>query len=73
VLAGKVVSGARIAGYADFLWAEKRSPRQPNEARARERTQKLLREKLAAADLERLLAEGAAMSEDEARRLALDE
>ena len=47
--------------------------RQPNEARARERLHALLREKLAADELERLLAEGANMSEDDACRLALED
>jgi predicted ATPase/DNA-binding winged helix-turn-helix (wHTH) protein len=73
VLAGKILDGARIAGYADFVWATKQSPRQVNEARARERVQNLLRERLSHAELDRLLAEGAKMSENEACLLALEE
>ena len=72
-LAGKLANAARLAGYADSAHAAKEASRQPNEARARDRLQALLREKLAADELERLLAEGARMSEDEACRLALED
>ena len=72
-LAGKVANAARLAGFADSAFAAKESSRQPNEARARDRLQVLLGEKLASDELERLLAEGAKMSEDEACRLALEE
>ncbi len=70
--AGKTVNAARIAGYADSARATKGVARQPNEARARDRIQTLLAETLDPDGLLRLLAEGAAMSEDEAVRLALD-
>jgi hypothetical protein len=53
-------------------FAAKETSRQPNEARARDRLEALLREKLTPEELERLLAEGAKMSEDEACRLALE-
>jgi tetratricopeptide (TPR) repeat protein len=72
-LAGKVANAARVAGYADSIFAAKRTSRQFNEARAHVRVQALLREKLVPDELERLLAEGAKMSEDEACRLALEE
>ena len=72
-LADKVANAARLAGYADATHAAKDAPRQPNEARARDRLQGLLRENLSPDELERLLAEGARMSEDEACRLALEE
>jgi tetratricopeptide (TPR) repeat protein len=72
-LAGKVANAARVAGYADSILAAKRTSRQFNEARAHVRVQALLREKLVPDELERLLAEGAKMSEDEACRLALEE
>jgi predicted ATPase/DNA-binding winged helix-turn-helix (wHTH) protein len=72
-LAHKFANAARLAGYADSAVVEKQSPRQPNEARAHARLQALLREKLAADELERLLAEGATMTEDEACRLALED
>jgi predicted ATPase/DNA-binding winged helix-turn-helix (wHTH) protein len=72
-LAGKLANAARLAGYADSAVVEKQSPRQPNEARAYARLQTLLREKLAPDELERLLSEGAKMSDDEACRLALED
>ena len=72
-LVGKVANAARVAGFADSIFVAKEISRQPNEARARDRLQALLTEKLAAAELERLLAEGAKMTEDEACRLALEE
>jgi predicted ATPase/DNA-binding winged helix-turn-helix (wHTH) protein len=72
-LAGKVASAARIAGYADSAFAVKGSSREPNEARARERLQAMLRDKLDPGELTRLLAEGVKMSEDQACRLALEE
>jgi predicted ATPase len=72
-LADKVSNAARIAGYADSIHTAKKSTRQPNEARARERLQALLREKLDRNELDRLLAEGAKLSEDDACRLALEE
>ena len=49
------------------------TPRQSNEARARTRLLALLTEKLAAGELERLLAEGTKMSQDKACRLALED
>ncbi|HEX9302513.1 MAG TPA: hypothetical protein VF959_09215, partial [Casimicrobiaceae bacterium] len=72
-LAGQTASGARLAGYSDAAYAAKATPREANEARARDRLQALLRERLDESELERLLAEGATMSEDEACRLALEE
>jgi tetratricopeptide (TPR) repeat protein len=72
-LAEKTASAARLAGYADAAYAAKATPRQANETRARDRLQTLLRERLSVDELERLLAEGAAMNEDDACRLALEE
>ena len=71
-LAGKPAIAACLAGHSDSMFAAKETSRQPNEARARGRLQSLLREKLAPGEFERLLAEGAKMSEDEACRLALE-
>jgi predicted ATPase len=71
-LAGKVSNAARLAGYTDAIYAAKESTRHPNETRARERLQRLLSEKLSRTELERLLDEGAKLSEDEACRLALE-
>jgi predicted ATPase/DNA-binding winged helix-turn-helix (wHTH) protein len=72
-LAGKRVNAARLAGFADSAYTAKEGVRQPNEARARNRLQALLCEQLTPKELERLLAEGARMSEDEACRMALEE
>ena len=72
-LADNIANAARLAGFTDSTYAAKESPRQPNEARARARLQGLLHEKFAADQLERLFAEGAKMSEDEACRIALEE
>lgn len=72
-LAGNMANAARVAGYADSIRAAKDSTREPNEARARNRLQAVLQEKLAPKELERLLAEGATMTEDEAYRLALED
>ena len=72
-LAGKIADAARLAGNVDSMYLAKEASRGPNEVRARERLRGLLREKLAPDQLKRLFAEGAAMSEDEACRLALHE
>ena len=72
-LAGNVASAARVAGFTDSTFAAKETSRQPNEARARDRLQALLRDKISLDELERLLAEGTKMSEDEACRLALED
>ncbi|HWZ72767.1 MAG TPA: winged helix-turn-helix domain-containing protein [Casimicrobiaceae bacterium] len=72
-LVGKVADAARLAGYMDSTFAAKGQPRQPNEARARDRLRTLLQETLTAGELQRLLAEGAKMTEDEACSLALEE
>jgi tetratricopeptide (TPR) repeat protein len=72
-LAGKATDAARLAGYLDAIRAARQASRQPNEARARDRLAVLLREKLPAGELDRLLAEGATLSEGEACRLALEE
>ena len=69
--AGNVAHAARLAGHEDAALAARDTRRQPNEARARSSLEALLRERLAPAELERLLAEGAKMSEDEASRRAL--
>jgi predicted ATPase/DNA-binding winged helix-turn-helix (wHTH) protein len=71
-LVGRIADAARLAGFADSAHAARGAAREPNEARARERLQRLLREKLESDALERLRAEGANMSEEEACRLALE-
>ena len=72
-LVGKVVSAARLAGFADAAYAAREMVRQPNEARAHDRLHALLRNTLAADEVERLLSEGAKLTEDEACQLALAE
>jgi tetratricopeptide (TPR) repeat protein len=72
-LAKKVAHAARLAGYVDAIRTVRLAARQPNEARARNRLQAVLNEQLDHLELERLLAEGAKMSEDEVCRLALEE
>ena len=71
-LAGNFESAARLAGYADRAFAAKSSEREPNEARARAKVDALLREHVDAAELARLLAAGAAMSEGAACAMALE-
>jgi tetratricopeptide (TPR) repeat protein len=72
-LAGKLAEASRLAGFSDYGWTRRQAIRQPNEVRARDRLQSLLRERFSADELERLFANGAAMSEAEACRLALDD
>ncbi len=72
-LAAKFVDAARLAGFVDSAHTAKEAIRQPNEARARNRLHALLSEKLRPDELERLLGEGAKMTEDEACRLALED
>jgi tetratricopeptide (TPR) repeat protein len=72
-LAGKLSDAARLAGYAEHTFVAKQAARHPIDMRHRKLLDELLREKLAPDELERLLAEGARMTEDEAYRLALEE
>jgi hypothetical protein len=72
-LAGNLANAARIAGFVDAAHSAKEATRQPNEARARERLGAMMREKLSSGEIERLLAEGAKLGEDEACRIALEE
>jgi len=70
--AGKLDSAGRLAGYADAVHAANGAARQFIEARTRDQLHAVLREALPSHELDRLLAEGAKMSEDEACRLALE-
>ena len=72
-LAGGFTAAARLVGYGDAVYAANAAIRHPIDAKGRERLYAILREKLAPGELERLLAEGAKMSEDEACRLALED
>jgi predicted ATPase/DNA-binding winged helix-turn-helix (wHTH) protein len=67
---GSVESAVRLIGWADALRLARSLRRQPNEERARGATLALARAGASAADLDRLLAEGAALREEEAHRLA---
>jgi len=70
-LAGRIANAARLCAFVDAAFAAQHTTREPNEARARERLHAMLRDKLAPAEFAQLLAEGAALSEEEACRLAL--
>ncbi|HKE41697.1 MAG TPA: winged helix-turn-helix domain-containing protein [Casimicrobiaceae bacterium] len=72
-LAGKLADAARLTGFVESAHAANDAIRQPNEVRAYDRVQTLLREKLGPDELHRLIAEGGKMSEDAAYRLALEE
>src|SRR5262249_31571210 len=61
----------RLAGYVDAVFAAMGVVRQANEARARERLDRLLRDQLDDSERARLMAEGAGMNEEDACRLAL--
>lgn len=71
-LAGRLADAARLAGYADYAWSKQETVRHPSEARTQERLDSILRQQLPGNDLERLRAEGAALSETAACRLALE-
>jgi len=70
-LAGQLEHAARLSGYASAVFAAKECTLQQDDAHAHARLHALLREGLPTDRLERLLAEGAKLSEDEACRLAL--
>lgn len=72
-LVGRIESSARLAGFTDGAYISRKASRQPNEARARTRLQALLCDRIPAKELKRLLAEGHALSENEACVLALND
>ena len=72
-LAGEVAIAGLLAGFTDGAHTPRKMSRGRNEARAHARLQTLLGEKFAPHQLERLLAEGTRMSEDEVCRVALQE
>jgi len=73
-LVGRLSDAAHLAGYADSAFADHGAARHPISHRNhRIPVQALLREKLPPEELERLLAEGAKMSEDDACEIALKE
>ena len=71
-LAGKLADAARVVGFADAAFEGRNIARQPNEARSRERLQRLLQEGLGPDVLARLTGEGAALTEESAVKLALE-
>ena len=72
-LARKFSNAARLVGFADSAHASRKTVRQPNERRARDRLEALLHAELTVDGFERLRAEGAKMSEDDACRLVLED
>jgi tetratricopeptide (TPR) repeat protein len=71
-MAGNIGGAARAIGYTDATYKTSAAARPPHVAQSRLRTEALLRDKLAAELLERLFAEGARMTEDEACRALLE-
>jgi non-specific serine/threonine protein kinase len=72
-LSGKVSVAAYIAGHGEATSALVQRRRGPNEARAHKQLHTMLQQKIAPDELERLLAEGAAMGEDDVCRVALED
>jgi predicted ATPase/DNA-binding winged helix-turn-helix (wHTH) protein len=70
-LVGRWADAARLTGYADAMFAGRGTVRQINEARARARLDRLLRDRLDGNERAQLMAEGATMTEENACRLAL--
>ena len=70
-LVGRLADAARLAGYVDAAFPTIGSPRQTNEARARARLDRLLRDQISDEECAKLMAEGATMTEEDACRLAL--
>jgi predicted ATPase/DNA-binding winged helix-turn-helix (wHTH) protein len=71
-LAGRLSDAARLAGYSDHAWTGQEAACHPLDARTRERLHAALHRQLSRDEVERLLAEGAKLSETEACRLALE-
>ena len=70
-LVDRCSDAARLAGYVDAVFEARGLVRQANEARARARLDQVLRDRLDTLECAALMAEGAAMSEEDACRLAL--
>lgn len=70
-LCGRSEDAARIAGHVDAVTAARGARRLPNEARARERLDKVLATSLAAERRDALLSEGRVLGEADACRIAL--
>ncbi len=72
-LRGDRARAAKLEGYADAAFARLGFPRELTEATTRDRLIALLRESLAPDELARLIAEGAALTPEDAIALALEE
>ena len=70
-LIGRLADAARLAGYVDAVFAARGVVRQANETRARARLDRVLRDRLDTNECVALMAQGEAMSEEDACRLAL--
>jgi predicted ATPase/DNA-binding winged helix-turn-helix (wHTH) protein len=71
-MAGNIGGAARAIGYTDATYKASAAARPPHVAQSRLKTETLLLEKLSPEMLERLVAEGATMTEDEACRALLE-
>jgi len=70
---GRIANAARVLGRTEAQYAIVSNRREPNEQRMRDSLFAALREALPAAELECLFKEGAALSNEEAGRLALED
>jgi predicted ATPase/class 3 adenylate cyclase len=70
---GRIDDAARLVGYADATLAAHARVRQPNELRARAHLRAILDDELSPDELDRLMAEGAALRKDDACRMAAPE
>ncbi len=70
---GRIADAARVFGCSEAAHAFRKGRRQVGEQRIRDQVETLLRTALAADQLERLLAEGAALSDEHAAHIALGE
>ena len=70
-LSGNIEDAARVVGHADAIRTTRKTLREPEDARARDRLDVLLRERLDPGALERLLVEGAKLAGEDACRLAV--
>jgi len=68
-LSGNISGAARAAGYTDAAFAAKAASRPPHVAQSRAKVGTLLQEKLVPEEHERLRAEGAKMTDEEACRV----
>jgi len=68
--AGEVFDAARLTGFTDAGYLAAGEPRQPTEQRVYEELVALLRAHLSSADFQRLLAEGASLTEAQALEIA---